>query len=93
MFWLTWICSALCTLQEKNIPVPQLKKPYSTDILPYLMKGHYFNGPKSVGTKFSDRFREIAQNKAQQPKVMIAMVALTSTSVYFLLIYSNLFMY
>jgi hypothetical protein len=49
------------------------------------MKGHYFNGPKSVGVKFSDRFEEIASNKAQRPEVTIPMVALTSTSVYFLI--------
>lgn len=53
------------------------------------MKGRYFNGPKSVGVKFSDHFEEIASNKAQRPEVTIPMVALTSTSVYFL-IQSNL---
>ncbi|KAG1841046.1 hypothetical protein F4604DRAFT_1939676 [Suillus subluteus] len=67
---------------EKNDPIPQPKKPYFTDILPYLMKGRYFNGLKSVGMKFSDRFKEIANNKAQRPEVTIPMVALTSTSVY-----------
>ncbi|KAG2126266.1 hypothetical protein DEU56DRAFT_959595 [Suillus clintonianus] len=67
---------------EKNDPIPQPKKPYFADILPYLMKGRYFNGLKSVGMKFSDRFKEIAQNKAQRPEVTIPMVALTSTSVY-----------
>ncbi|KAG1866753.1 hypothetical protein F4604DRAFT_1928049 [Suillus subluteus] len=67
---------------EKNDPIPQSKKPYFADILPYLMKGRYFNGLKSVGMKFSDRFKEIANNKAQRPEVTIPMVALTSTSVY-----------
>ncbi|KAG1890556.1 uncharacterized protein F5891DRAFT_987000 [Suillus fuscotomentosus] len=61
------------------------KKPYFAEILPYLMRGRYFNGPKSVGMKFSDRFEEIASNKAQRPEVTIPMVALTSTSVYFLI--------
>ncbi|KAG1809558.1 hypothetical protein EV424DRAFT_1542980 [Suillus variegatus] len=65
---------------EKNIPIAQSKKPYFAEILPYLMKGRYFNGPKSVGMKFSDRFEEIASNKAQRPEVTIPMVALTSTS-------------
>ncbi|KAG1837252.1 hypothetical protein C8R48DRAFT_743617 [Suillus tomentosus] len=46
------------------------------------MRGRYFNGPKSVGMKFSDRFEEIASNKAQWPEVTIPMVALTSTLVY-----------
>ncbi|KAG2127504.1 hypothetical protein DEU56DRAFT_915717 [Suillus clintonianus] len=68
---------------EKNVPIPQAAKPYSADILPYLMKGRYFNGPKSVGVKFADRFKEISGNKAQRPEVTIPMVALTSTSVYF----------
>ncbi|KAG2129440.1 hypothetical protein DEU56DRAFT_915158 [Suillus clintonianus] len=67
---------------EKNDPIPQPKKPYFADILPYLMKGRYFNGPKSVGVKFSDRFKKIARNKAERPEVTIPMVALTSTSVY-----------
>ncbi|KAG1854871.1 hypothetical protein F4604DRAFT_1932502 [Suillus subluteus] len=69
-------------LLEKNNPIPQPKKPYFADILPYLMKGHYFNGLKSVGMKFSDCFKEIANNKAQWPKATIPMVALTSTLVY-----------
>ncbi|KAG2148159.1 uncharacterized protein EDB93DRAFT_1250218 [Suillus bovinus] len=67
---------------EKNDPILQSKKPYFADILPYLMKGRYFNGLKSVGVKFSDRFKKIASNKAQRPEVTIPMVALTSTSVY-----------
>ncbi|KAG2066116.1 hypothetical protein BDR04DRAFT_1121396 [Suillus decipiens] len=67
---------------EKNDPIPQPKKPYFTDILPYLMKGRYFNRLKSVSMKFSDHFKEIASNKAQRPEVTITMVALTSTSVY-----------
>ncbi|KAG0695106.1 hypothetical protein DFH29DRAFT_1005745 [Suillus ampliporus] len=69
-------------LQEKNVPIPQATKPYSADILPYLMKGCYFNGPKLVGVKFADHFKEITGNKAQRPEVTILMVALTSTSVY-----------
>ncbi|KAG1875875.1 hypothetical protein C8R48DRAFT_768729 [Suillus tomentosus] len=67
---------------EKNDPIPQSKRPYFADILPYLMKGRYFNGLKSVGVNFSDRFKKIANNKAQRPEVTIPMVALTSTSVY-----------
>ncbi|KAG1838883.1 hypothetical protein F4604DRAFT_1941110 [Suillus subluteus] len=66
---------------DKNVAIPQVNKPYSTDILPYLMKGRYFKGPKSVGIKFSDRFKEIASNKAQRPEVTIPMVALTTTLV------------
>ncbi|KAG2153821.1 hypothetical protein DEU56DRAFT_907301 [Suillus clintonianus] len=54
---------------EKNVPIPQGAKPYSADILPYLMKGRYFNGPKLVGAKFTDRFKEIAGNKAQRPEI------------------------
>lgn len=76
------LLSAMCTLQEKNDPIPQSKRPYFADILPYLMKGRYFNGLKSVGVNFSDRFKKIANNKAQRPEVTIPMVALTSTSVY-----------
>ncbi|KAG1831326.1 hypothetical protein EV424DRAFT_1534413 [Suillus variegatus] len=67
---------------EKNDPILQSKRPYFADILPYLMKGCYFNGLKSVGVNFSDRFKKIANNKAQRPEVTIPMVALTSTSVY-----------
>ncbi|KAG1787237.1 hypothetical protein EV424DRAFT_1551227 [Suillus variegatus] len=74
---------------EENNPVPQATKPYSADILPYLMKGHYFNGSKSVGVKFTDRFKEIARNKAQWPEVTIPMVALTSTSVYAALLWKS----
>ncbi|KAG2053927.1 hypothetical protein BDR06DRAFT_971999 [Suillus hirtellus] len=70
--------SALASLEENN-PVLQATKPYSADILPYLMKGCYFNGSKSVGMKFTDHFKEIAGNKAQRPEVTILMVALTST--------------
>ncbi|KAG1784578.1 uncharacterized protein HD556DRAFT_1451612 [Suillus plorans] len=83
--------SASCVdaLQEKNNPVPQATKPYSADILPYLMKGRYFNGSKSVGVKFADRFKEIAGNKAQRPEVTILMVALTSTSVYAALLWKS----
>ncbi|KAG0698880.1 hypothetical protein DFH29DRAFT_1002419 [Suillus ampliporus] len=66
----------------ENVPIQQATKPYSADILPYLMKGCYFNGPKLVGMKFTDRFKEITGNKAQWPQVTIPMVALTSTSVY-----------
>ncbi|KAG1843743.1 hypothetical protein C8R48DRAFT_780583 [Suillus tomentosus] len=67
---------------DKNVAIPQANKPNSADILPYLMKGYYFNGPKSVGVNFSDRFKEITSNKAQRPKVTIPMVASTTTSVY-----------
>ncbi|KAG2066511.1 hypothetical protein BDR04DRAFT_1160180 [Suillus decipiens] len=67
---------------EKNNPIPQSKRPYFTDILPYLMKGCYFNGLKSVGVNFSDHFKNIVNNKAQWPEVTIPMVALTSTLVY-----------
>ncbi|KAG1731876.1 hypothetical protein EDD22DRAFT_960475 [Suillus occidentalis] len=74
---------------ENNTPIAQSKKPYLADILPYLMKGRYFNGPKSVGVKFSDRFEEIASNKAQRPEVTIPMVALTSTSVYAVLLWKS----
>ncbi|KAG2366007.1 hypothetical protein BDR07DRAFT_1480731 [Suillus spraguei] len=74
--------SAMCTLQEKNNPIPQSKRPYFTDILPYLMKGRYFNRLKSVRVNFSDCFKKSANNKAQRPEVTIPMVALTSTSVY-----------
>ncbi|KAG1891601.1 uncharacterized protein F5891DRAFT_1197654 [Suillus fuscotomentosus] len=74
---------------EENNPIPQATKPYSADILPYLMKGRYFNGSKSVGVKFTDRFKEIAGNKAQRPEVTIPMVALTSTSVYAALLWKS----
>ncbi|KAG1784993.1 uncharacterized protein HD556DRAFT_1451155 [Suillus plorans] len=76
-------------LQDKNVAIPQANKPYSADILPYLMKGHYSNGPKSVGIKFLDRFKEIASNKAQRPEVTIPMVALTTTSVYAALVWKS----
>lgn len=46
------------------------------------MKGHYFNGSKSVGVVFAHKFTEIVKNKANWPEVSIPMVALTSTSVY-----------
>ncbi|KAG1850447.1 hypothetical protein F4604DRAFT_1808523 [Suillus subluteus] len=48
----------------------------------HLMKGHYFNGPKSVGAVFAHKFTEITKNKANRPEVTIPMVTLTSTSVY-----------
>ncbi|KAG1895819.1 uncharacterized protein F5891DRAFT_1193839 [Suillus fuscotomentosus] len=67
---------------EKNDPIPQSNRLYFADILPYLMKGRYFNGLKSVEVNFSDHFKKIANNKAQRPEVTIPMVALTSTSVY-----------
>ncbi|KAG1902407.1 uncharacterized protein F5891DRAFT_1186518 [Suillus fuscotomentosus] len=66
--------------EEKN-PVLQVTK--------YLMKGHYFNGSKSVGVKFADCFKEIAGNKAQWPEVTIPMVALTSTLVYAALLWKS----
>ncbi|KAG2052879.1 hypothetical protein BDR06DRAFT_972775 [Suillus hirtellus] len=53
---------------DKNVAIPQANKSYSADILPYLMKGCYFNGPKLVGVKFLDHFKEIMSNKVQQPK-------------------------
>ncbi|KAG2114135.1 hypothetical protein DEU56DRAFT_919634 [Suillus clintonianus] len=74
---------------DTNDPIPQPTKPYSADILPYLMKGRYFNGSKSVGVKFANHFKEIAGNKAQRPEVMIPMVALTSTSVYAALLWKS----
>lgn len=46
------------------------------------MKGHYFNGSKSVGVVFAHKFTVIVKNKANWPEVSIPMVALTSTSVY-----------
>ncbi|KAG1817027.1 hypothetical protein DFJ58DRAFT_739641 [Suillus subalutaceus] len=33
---------------EKNDPTPQAMKPYSADIIPYLMKGRYFNGSNGL---------------------------------------------
>lgn len=80
-------------LQDTIVAIPQANKPYSADILPYLMKGHYFNGTKLVGVKFSDCFKEIVSNKAQRPEVMIPMVALTTTSVYFWSIINTILMY
>ncbi|KAG1871528.1 hypothetical protein F4604DRAFT_1926263 [Suillus subluteus] len=74
---------------EKNDPNPQATKPYSADILPYLMKGCYFNGSKSVSVKFADHFKEIADNKAKWPEVTIPIVALTSTSVYAALLWKS----
>lgn len=34
------------TLQADSNLILQVTKPYSADILSYLMKGHYFNGSK-----------------------------------------------
>ncbi|KAG1765458.1 hypothetical protein EV702DRAFT_1050997 [Suillus placidus] len=52
------------------------------ETLLHLMKGRYFNGPKSVSTVFAHKFAGITKNKANQPEVPIPMVVLTSTSVY-----------
>ncbi|KAG2110124.1 hypothetical protein DEU56DRAFT_762343, partial [Suillus clintonianus] len=57
-------------------------KPYLGDLMVHLMKGRYFNGSKSVGSMFAQKFSDIAKNKAERPEVPIPMVALTSTSVY-----------
>ncbi|KAG1734797.1 hypothetical protein EDB19DRAFT_1910925 [Suillus lakei] len=67
---------------DNDIPKPVQHKPYLGDLLVHLMKGHYFNGPKSIGTVFAQKFVDIAKNKANRPEVPIPMVALTSTSVY-----------
>jgi hypothetical protein len=56
-------------------------KPYLGDIMVHLMKGHYFNGSKSVGVMFAKRFSNITQNKATRPEVTTPMVALTATLV------------
>ncbi|KAG1719915.1 hypothetical protein EDB19DRAFT_1918397 [Suillus lakei] len=67
---------------DNNVPKPVQHKPYLGDPMVHLMKGRYFNGLKSVGTTFAQKFTNIAKNKANQPEVPIPMVALTSTSVY-----------
>ncbi|KAG2045739.1 hypothetical protein BDR06DRAFT_1000804 [Suillus hirtellus] len=67
---------------DDDVPKPVKNKPYLGDIMVHLMKGRYFNGPKSVGVMFANRFSDIAKNKAKRPEVTIPMVALTATSVY-----------
>ncbi|KAG1786941.1 uncharacterized protein HD556DRAFT_1313144 [Suillus plorans] len=67
---------------DDDVPKPVQNKPYLGDIMVHLMKGCYFNGPKSVGVMFARRFSDIAKNKAKRPEVTIPMVALTATSVY-----------
>ncbi|KAG1884422.1 hypothetical protein F4604DRAFT_1677049 [Suillus subluteus] len=67
---------------DDDVPKPVQNKPYLGDIMVRLMKGRYFNGPKSVGVMFARRFSDIAKNKAKRPEVTIPMVALTATSVY-----------
>ncbi|KAG1718625.1 hypothetical protein EDB19DRAFT_1837802 [Suillus lakei] len=44
-----------------------------------LKPGHYFNGPKLVGTVFAWKFVNIMKHKANRSKVPIPMVTLTST--------------
>ncbi|KAG2130635.1 uncharacterized protein EDB93DRAFT_1255832 [Suillus bovinus] len=67
---------------DDDVPKPVQNKPYLGDIMVHLMKGHYFNGSKSVGVVFVKRFSNISKNKAKRPEVTIPMVALTATSVY-----------
>ncbi|KAG1746414.1 hypothetical protein EDB19DRAFT_1905865 [Suillus lakei] len=63
---------------DNNVPKPVWHKPYLGDLMVHLMKGRYFNGPKSVGATFAQNFTNIAKNKANWPEVPIPMVALTS---------------
>ncbi|KAG1718908.1 hypothetical protein EDB19DRAFT_1837349 [Suillus lakei] len=67
---------------DNNVPKPVRHKPYLGDLMVHLMKGCYFNGLKSVGATFAQKFTNIVKNKANQPEVPIPMVALTSTLVY-----------
>ncbi|KAG2109332.1 uncharacterized protein F5147DRAFT_773143 [Suillus discolor] len=67
---------------DDNVPKPVQNRPYLGDMMVHLMKGHYFNGLKSVSVMFGKRFSDIAKNKAKRPEVTIPMVALTATSVY-----------
>ncbi|KAG2127252.1 uncharacterized protein EDB93DRAFT_1257130 [Suillus bovinus] len=67
---------------ENNAAKPVPSKPYMGNLMVHLMKGHYFNGSKSVSIIFAKKFADLTQNKAQQPEVTIPMVALTATSVY-----------
>jgi hypothetical protein len=40
-----------------------------------------FNGPKSIGVKFAERFIEIAGNKAKRPEMPVPLLALVATAV------------
>ncbi|KAG1771515.1 hypothetical protein EDD22DRAFT_842748 [Suillus occidentalis] len=41
---------------NNDVPKPVRHKPYLGDLLVHLMKGHYFNGPKSIGTVYAALF-------------------------------------
>ncbi|KAG0706654.1 hypothetical protein DFH29DRAFT_872182 [Suillus ampliporus] len=67
---------------DNDVPQPMQNRPYLGNLMVHLMKGHYANGPKSVGVVFTKRFADLSKNKAKRPEVTIPTVALTATSVY-----------
>ncbi|KAG2148845.1 hypothetical protein DEU56DRAFT_753084 [Suillus clintonianus] len=50
----------------------------------------FFNGAKSIGVKYAERFIKIANNKANRPKIPVPLLVLVATSVYNALFWKTL---
>ncbi|KAG2154471.1 uncharacterized protein EDB93DRAFT_1102243 [Suillus bovinus] len=71
-------------------PSPIGKKPYQGDLLIFLIYSGVFNGTKSIGVKYAERFVKIANNKANRPEIPVPLLALVATSVYAALFWKTL---
>ncbi|KAG2071644.1 hypothetical protein BDR04DRAFT_1117630 [Suillus decipiens] len=71
-------------------PSPRGNKPYQGELVIFLLHTGIFNGPKSIGVKFAERFIEIAGNKAKRPEMPVPLLALVATAIYAALFWKTL---
>ncbi|KAG1880265.1 hypothetical protein C8R48DRAFT_667781 [Suillus tomentosus] len=71
-------------------PSPRGNKPYQGELVIFLLHTGIFNGPKSIGVKFAERFIEIAGNKAKHPEMPVPLLALVATAIYAALFWKTL---
>ncbi|KAG1811882.1 uncharacterized protein BJ212DRAFT_1301886 [Suillus subaureus] len=71
-------------------PSPRGNKPYQGELVIFLLHTGIFNGPKSIGVKFAERFIEIASNKAKHPEMPVPLLALVATAIYAALFWKTL---
>ncbi|KAG1861506.1 hypothetical protein DFJ58DRAFT_725689 [Suillus subalutaceus] len=63
-------------------PSPRGNTPYQGELVIFLLHTRVFNGPKSIGVKFTEHFIKIAGNKAKHPKMPVPLLALVATAIY-----------
>ena len=68
-------------MKAQDQPSANRKKPYQLQPVFVVLFETFFKSAKSVGSQFSQRFLDIARNKAGRPEVPIPMLAIVSTAV------------